>query len=153
MGNNEINTNSIDEMIIRDSSLQKETIGCEMCEFAMAIVDKHLTDSATIDQVERIVQFMCSYLPGTIADKCEEFVDQYGQKIIDAVVNDSCSQVRCVDKLSPSVRTRGQLPAMSTARNVFGDRVTGAPPHSMPCRVELQKCARKLFGKLSLLEL
>ena len=49
---------------------------------------------------------MCSYLPGTIADKCEEFVDQYGQKIIDAVVNDElqpgqvCGQIipECADK-------------------------------------------------------
>merc|ERR1712112_488315 len=83
--NNDINTNSIDEIVIRDSSVQKETIGCEMCEFAMSIIDKHLTDEATIDKVERIVQFMCSYLPGTIADKCEEFVDQCGQE-------DNCRQ-------------------------------------------------------------
>ena len=42
---------------------------------------------------------MCSYLPGTIADKCEEFVDEYGQKVIDAIVHEElkptevCSQV------------------------------------------------------------
>ena len=46
-----------------------------------------------------MVQFMCSYLPGTIADKCEEFVDEYGQKVIDAIVHEElkptevCSQV------------------------------------------------------------
>ena len=42
---------------------------------------------------------MCSYLPGTIADKCKEFVDEYGQKVIDAIVHEEvkptevCSQV------------------------------------------------------------
>ena len=46
-----------------------------------------------------MVKFMCSYLPGTIADKCKEFVDEYGQKVIDAIVHEEvkptevCSQV------------------------------------------------------------
>ena len=31
---------------------------------------------------------MCSYLPGTIGDKCEELVDKYGEKLIDALVKE-----------------------------------------------------------------
>ena len=57
-----------------------------MCEFAMSIIDQRLTNPDTVDNVERVIQFMCSYLPGSIADKCEEFVDQYGQMVIDAIV-------------------------------------------------------------------
>jgi len=96
--NNEINTNSIEEIPLPEVRV-KENVGCAMCEFAMTIINQHLTDNATIDQVERMVQFMCSYLPGTIADKCEEFVDEYGQKVIDAIVHEElkptevCSQV------------------------------------------------------------
>merc|ERR1711936_693232 len=96
--NNEINTNSIEEIPLPEVRV-KENVGCAMCEFAMTIINQHLTDNATIDQVERMVQFMCSYLPGTIADKCEEFVDEYGQKVIDAIVHkelkptEVCSQV------------------------------------------------------------
>lgn len=65
-----------------------EKIGCVMCEFAMQVLDEHLDDGATIDQVERAVQFLCSYLPGSIADQCEAFVDKNGQRIIDALVKD-----------------------------------------------------------------
>ena len=39
-------------------------------------------------QIEREVQFVCSYLPGTIGDKCEELVDKYGEKLIDALVKE-----------------------------------------------------------------
>ena len=31
---------------------------------------------------------MCSYLPGSIGDKCEELVDKYGEKLIDALVKE-----------------------------------------------------------------
>ena len=40
---------------------------------------------------------MCSYLPGSIGDKCEELVDKYGEKLIDALVKEEMDpkKVRC----------------------------------------------------------
>merc|ERR1712203_464587 len=52
------------------------SVSCEMCEFAISVIDERLDDEATIDQIEREVQFVCSYLPGSIGDKCEELVDK-----------------------------------------------------------------------------
>jgi len=69
-----------------NSNVQDAGLGCVMCEFAMQVIDEHLDDASTVDQIERVVQFLCSYLPGTIADECTDFVDQNGQKIIDALV-------------------------------------------------------------------
>ena len=50
-------------------------------------------------QIEREVQFVCSYLPGSIGDKCEELVDKYGEKLIDALVKEEMDpkKVRCCD--------------------------------------------------------
>lgn len=39
-------------------------------------------NNRTIDMVERAVQMVCSYLPESVADQCEEFVDNYGDEII-----------------------------------------------------------------------
>ena len=50
--NNEINTNSIEEIVVPEVRV-KENVGCAMCEFAMTIINQHLTDNATIDQVKR----------------------------------------------------------------------------------------------------
>jgi len=102
--NNDINTNSIHHVNFEDSEevTTQETIGCEICEFAMNIVDQHLTSPSTIDEVERMVQFLCSYLPGTIADKCEEFVDQWGQKIIDLIVQDELNPTEVCGEVLPS---------------------------------------------------
>ena len=66
---NQINSNSIDyHEEVSDDVVEVrggENIGCEICEFAMSIIDQRLTNPDTVDNVERIVQFMCSYLPGT----------------------------------------------------------------------------------------
>ena len=42
--NNEINTNSIHEVDFKDRVEVHESIGCEMCEFAVSIIDQHLTE-------------------------------------------------------------------------------------------------------------
>ena len=88
----EISSNLIPSMEVVvmpvQGALVKSKISCEMCEFAVSIIDERLGDSATIDMVEREVQFVCSYLPGTIADKCEEMVDKYGEKLIEALIKE-----------------------------------------------------------------
>jgi len=98
--NSEISSNDVyavdftEDVIIGDDDEEQESVGCVMCEFAMEVIDEHLDDSPTVDQVERVVQFMCSYMPGTIADKCEAFVDKYGQRLIDALVKDDLNPAK-----------------------------------------------------------
>ena len=58
--NNEINTNDIPSVLSwEEAEAGREQVGCEMCEFAVTILDEHLTDESTIDEVERMVQFVC----------------------------------------------------------------------------------------------
>jgi len=97
---NEINTNDIFAVEFEEKVVANN-VGCEMCEFAMSIVDEHLKDSNTVDEIERMVQFICSYLPGTIADKCEEFVDEYGQKVMDALVDDELKPKEVCGQILP----------------------------------------------------
>lgn len=42
----------------------------------------------TFDIVERTVQMMCSYLPESIAEQCESFVDKYGDQLIKILVEE-----------------------------------------------------------------
>ena len=52
---------------------------------------------------------MCSYLPGTIADKCEEFVDEYGQKVIDAIVHDELKPTEVCGQVFPDCANKAQV--------------------------------------------
>jgi len=92
------------EMVQVEAPLDN-SVSCEMCEFAVTVIDERLDDEATIDQIEREVQFVCSYLPGTIGDKCEELVDKYGEKLIDALVKEEMDPKKVCTELIPSCAT------------------------------------------------
>merc|ERR1711874_285784 len=102
---NEINTNDIFALEFEEPVVAKANVGCAMCEFAMSIVDEHIKDTDTVDEIERMIQFVCSYLPGTIADKCEEFVDEYGQKVVDALVDDELEPKEVCGEIIPACAT------------------------------------------------
>ena len=40
----------------------------------------------TLDMVEHAVLMICSYMPNTVTDKCVDFVQEYGDEIIDLIV-------------------------------------------------------------------
>jgi len=105
--NNDINTNDISQIQFDVVEVEvypldaKDKVGCELCEFAMTIIDERMKDPGTVDMVEREVQFVCSYLPDSVADACEQFVDNYGQKIIDALVDDEMNPQQVCASLLP----------------------------------------------------
>jgi len=145
--NNEINTNDISALEfepVEKEVFQSEDLGCVLCEFAMQVLDEHLDDAPTIDQVERVVQFLCSYLPGSIADRCEKFVDQYGQAVIDALVHDELSPKQvCVVALGlckPAYRylrpsaIPAYLPLRTTDKPAFLPLRTTDKPAFLPLR-------------------
>lgn len=114
--NNQINTNNIFEVDFDSSEEEDDSnsiedvelhdaVGCEMCEFAMSIIDERLKDPTTINNLEREIQFVCSYLPGSIADRCETFVDKWGDKIINAVVDDEMNPKQVCSQLIPDCQS------------------------------------------------
>jgi len=141
---NEINTNDIFALEFEEPAVETN-VGCEMCEFAMSIVDEHLKDTNTIDEIERMIQFVCSYLPGTIADKCEEFVDEYGQKVIDALVDDELKPKDVCAQILPQCATttvRASCP--------WGPKYWCATPfHAKACGVT-QLCQKSVWKGLGI---
>jgi len=139
---NQINSNDI-FAIDFEAPVVKNKVGCEMCEFAMEILDEHLKDTSTVDEIERMIQFMCSYLPGTVADKCEEFVDEYGQKVIDALVDDELKPKQVCVEILPDCATSSSKPCP------WGPEFWCATPfHAKACGAtkHCQKTAWKKLG-------
>lgn len=123
------------EMIQVEASLD-DSVSCEMCEFAVTVIDERLDDEATIDQIEREVQFVCSYLPGTIGDKCEELVDKYGEKLINALVKEEMDPKKVCSELLPSCATNEQLAKQPC---VWGPEMWCASPfHAQMCGATAQ---------------
>lgn len=72
---------------------------CTICEFGMNIVEKQIITNRTLDMAERAVLMMCSYLPGKFEDECEGFVEQYGDAIIDLIIEAELSPEQVCSEL------------------------------------------------------
>jgi len=141
---NEINTNDIFAVDFAVPEMETN-VGCEMCEFAMTILDEHIKDTNTVDEIERMIQFMCSYLPGTIADKCEEFVDEYGEKVIDALVDDDLKPKEVCGQILPQCATNSVRPACP-----WGPKYWCATPfHAKACGTT-QQCQNTVWKGMGL---
>jgi len=129
-------------------------VPCVMCEFAMKVLDEHLEDPSSIDQVERMVQFLCSYLPGSVADNCEALVDEYGERMVKAIVEDEmepeqiCTQVLGVCSSSPAIATTTAAPGLAGGKKcAWGPAYWCKTPfHAEICGVT-QHCQDKVWGK------
>ncbi len=53
-----------------------------MCEFAVTFVEHKVLTNRSLDMAERAIQMFCSYLPESVAEKCEQFVDDYGDQLV-----------------------------------------------------------------------
>lgn len=60
---------------------------CVMCEFVMQQIDQYLEDNTTKNEIVEVVDFICAHLPSTLMNDCINFVDLYGDSIIDILVN------------------------------------------------------------------
>ncbi|XP_075874962.1 prosaposin isoform X1 [Nelusetta ayraudi] len=50
---------------------------CEVCKVAVAYVDKLLEKNATEEEIEEAVRKVCSFLPDSIKEQCDQLVSQY----------------------------------------------------------------------------
>jgi len=61
---------------------------CVLCEFAIHVLEKEtgILSNRTLDMAEHAVEMLCSYMPFTIGDKCIEFVQEYGDQLIEIII-------------------------------------------------------------------
>lgn len=93
---NEIISNDIS----KKSQVTKSQPFCVVCQFAMSVLEDKILNNRTLDIVERAVQMVCSYLPESAAEQCEEFVDEYGDKIIKIIFDNELAPKEVCDALT-----------------------------------------------------
>merc|ERR1712121_493059 len=127
-------TEELVDMIVRE--YPPNVICAELGLCADHEIASNAIPPVTIDQIEREVQFVCSYLPGTIADKCEELVDKYGEKLIEALVKEEMDPKKVCSELLPSCATSEKLAKQPC---VWGPEMWCASPlHAQMCGATAQ---------------
>ncbi len=52
----------------------------------MNILEKQIVTNQTMDMAEHAILMLCSYMPEMVEDKCIDFVQEYGDEIIDLII-------------------------------------------------------------------
>lgn len=107
------------------------------------------------EEVKRAVDFVCAHLPTTVADMCIDFVEQYGDEIIQLLLSEVapkaiCSQLGlCGPFDSVSVDQAPAVPAVR--KNLLGhmnEHVTEVSQLGMPNKCEICEVVVEYLDKL-----
>jgi len=93
-----IKTNSLelDEMKSHSQINVKSNQTCVMCEFVVTLLSKLVNDNSTEPEMVKELEFLCNYtMPSSWRSQCNEFVDAYGPKIIDYLIQDIDPEAIC----------------------------------------------------------
>lgn len=109
----------------------KTDVTCIICEFVMQYVDKALGTKKSKSEIEKAVHKVCKYLPKTVSEECNQFVDEYGDTLIDILSEEVSPKEACalmnlckVDmaQMQASVAECALCQAiLSTIDNILGD--------------------------------
>ncbi|GBN42353.1 Prosaposin [Araneus ventricosus] len=70
-------------------------LDCDLCKDVVAKIDEIVKENKTEDEIRRALDKVCSYLPSTIASKCEAFVNQYTDYLIAFISQDMSPGLVC----------------------------------------------------------
>jgi len=75
--------------------IEKPNPACPLCEFVITRLDSMLQDNATEEEVKDTVEQICNYMPKTVKSQCREFIDEYGDTIIEYLIQELDPQEIC----------------------------------------------------------
>jgi len=132
----EINDNTILQFETLEMNSVSEKPLCALCEFAMDILEKQILTNQTLDMVEHAVEMLCSYMPETIGDKCIDFVQEYGDEVIDLIIRAEMNP----DQVCSALTLCTSQYTTWDARPVGGHRCTWGPAFWCQSRIHARAC-------------
>ncbi|XP_071537348.1 uncharacterized protein Sap-r isoform X2 [Panulirus ornatus] len=61
---------------------------CVMCEFAIHFLQNILEQRDTREDIEEAVEKLCDLMPSSVADECEDYVEAYGDQVIELLAQE-----------------------------------------------------------------
>ncbi|XP_055948969.1 uncharacterized protein LOC129981935 isoform X2 [Argiope bruennichi] len=68
---------------------------CDLCKDVVAKVEEIMKNNKTEDEIKNALDKVCSYLPSSLATKCEQFVNQYTELLIDLISQNLSPDLVC----------------------------------------------------------
>lgn len=73
----------------------REDAECAACEFIMQYVEKIIGTRKSKDEIEHVLHEVCTHLPRRMNKKCDEFVNEYGEIVIELLTQEISPKEVC----------------------------------------------------------
>ncbi|CAL4060457.1 unnamed protein product, partial [Meganyctiphanes norvegica] len=90
-----INVNPIGQNGFVGAAAKKDDQMCVMCEFAIHFLQNMLEQKDTREDIEQAVENLCDLMPKSIAEQCEDYVEAYGDQVIEMLDQEMDPKVIC----------------------------------------------------------
>nr|XP_021384773.1 prosaposin isoform X1 [Lonchura striata domestica] len=87
--------------IVEKASVQEKTFSlCEICETMVKEVTGLLESNKTEEEIVHEMEVVCRLFPGSVKDQCKDFIEVYGQAVIDMLLEATnpeavCAMLKC----------------------------------------------------------
>lgn len=73
----------------------KASVLCEMCEYVVKEVVKLIDNNKTEEEIIHTLGNVCSKLPVSLSEECQEVVETYGSSILSILLQEVSPEVVC----------------------------------------------------------
>lgn len=104
---------------------------CILCEFIMDKLDSILKQNATRQEIEDALDKVCSYLPSSISAECTQFINQYGDAILQILAQELdpkevCTALQiCTSEVKAMEKPKVHLPNSNETCKICETVMTG----------------------------
>lgn len=79
----------------RETKPPKNDVECDLCKQVVSLVEEQLKDKRTEDAIRDALDKVCSYLPSSVASRCQTFVNTYAELLISILVQEMDPTLVC----------------------------------------------------------
>jgi len=83
------------EPIKKDMVQAKANVYCEVCEYVVKEVVKLIDNNRTEEEILHALDKVCSKLPTSLSEECQEVVDTYGASILSILLQEASPEIVC----------------------------------------------------------
>ncbi|XP_058789461.1 uncharacterized protein LOC131663220 isoform X2 [Phymastichus coffea] len=96
-------TVNVETVEIFSGELVGDDMECTVCQFVMQYLEKAMGSRKSKDEIEHLVHNVCNHLPKHMADKCNNFVNEYAEIVIELLTQEVSPKEICtiVDLCKP----------------------------------------------------
>ena len=70
---------------------------CAMCQYGMETLYTILENKDNQDEIRNALDTLCEYMPSSISNQCEQYVDAYAEAVIQLILQDFTPQQICAE--------------------------------------------------------